>query len=399
VIYSFAGHELDTDALELRRAGEPVHVEPQVLAVLQHLVENRDRLVTKMELLDEVWKSRFVSESALTSRIKSARAAVLDSGRAQGVIRTLHGRGYRFVAPLDDPAGRGTEDTEEAEGAQKPAPARVGGSALAGRESELDRVESSRAAGASGDRQAVFVTGEAGSGKTALLDAVLDRVDDGDGWTVLRGQCLESRAGAEAYFCLLDAWARRARSDPESTAQTLDRVAPAWLAQLPSLVDDEKAEALQRRVLGATSRRMVLEGAEAVELLADEGPVILAIEDLHWADDPSLDVLELLIQRSEPARLLILATMRPGQRRADELVGRMVAAGRAVEMRLEPLSDDAIDTIVGDWFDGAEVPVEVLDLVRRRSDGIPLFVNEMLRTWQGAGLGEVVDGRVTAAAP
>jgi DNA-binding winged helix-turn-helix (wHTH) protein len=77
----------------VRRAGHPVPVEPQVFDVLCYLVEHRERVVTKEELLDNVWGDRFVSESALTSRIKDARRAVGDDGQLQHVIRTVHGRG------------------------------------------------------------------------------------------------------------------------------------------------------------------------------------------------------------------------------------------------------------------------------------------------------------------
>lgn len=99
-IYSFAGYELDTVRLELRQAGEPVHIEPQVFDVLRHLIANRDRVISKMELFDQVWGGAFVGESTLTSRIKTARQLVGDSGRAQTVIRTLHRRGYQFVADV-----------------------------------------------------------------------------------------------------------------------------------------------------------------------------------------------------------------------------------------------------------------------------------------------------------
>ncbi|HEV7761506.1 MAG TPA: alpha/beta fold hydrolase, partial [Acidimicrobiales bacterium] len=100
MIFAFGDAEIDTATFELRRAGEAVNVEPQVFDVLVLLVTHRDRVVLKEELLDEVWGDRFVSESALTSRIKDARRAVGDDGRRQAVIRTVHGRGYRFVAPV-----------------------------------------------------------------------------------------------------------------------------------------------------------------------------------------------------------------------------------------------------------------------------------------------------------
>ncbi len=101
MIYTFDGYELDLDQFELRRDGERVAVEPQVFDVLAHLVEHRTRVVSKVELLESVWKTTFVTESALTSRIKGARHAVGDDGRSQRMIRTVHGRGYRFVAPVE----------------------------------------------------------------------------------------------------------------------------------------------------------------------------------------------------------------------------------------------------------------------------------------------------------
>lgn len=98
MILVFDEFELDARKAELRRAGEAVALEPQVFALLQLLADNRDRLVTKDEIIEKVWDGRIISDSALTSRIKSLRAALCDDGEAQRVIRTLRGRGYRFVA-------------------------------------------------------------------------------------------------------------------------------------------------------------------------------------------------------------------------------------------------------------------------------------------------------------
>ena len=117
--YRFGDRMLDTDTRELRCGDDAVEVEPQVFDVLMHLVAQRDRVVPKEELLDEVWGDRFVSESALTTRIKQARQAVGDTGRAQAVIKTLHGRGYRFVADArEDPT---TAATPRAPSAAQPA--------------------------------------------------------------------------------------------------------------------------------------------------------------------------------------------------------------------------------------------------------------------------------------
>lgn len=96
----FDDYELDLAAHELRLAGERVHIEPQVFDVLAYLAQQPGRMIPKEELLDEIWGDRFVSPSALTSRIKSARAATGDDGKAQRVIRTVHGRGFMWVAEL-----------------------------------------------------------------------------------------------------------------------------------------------------------------------------------------------------------------------------------------------------------------------------------------------------------
>ena len=100
--YRFFDTEVDTSSFELRVGGERVPVEPQVFEVLTYLVQHRDRLVPRTELLDAVWGDRFVSDSALASRIAAARSAIGDDGKSQRYIRTIHGRGLQFVAPVEE---------------------------------------------------------------------------------------------------------------------------------------------------------------------------------------------------------------------------------------------------------------------------------------------------------
>lgn len=96
----FANFELDLAMLELRRDGTRVHMEPQVFDVLAYLIQQRGSVVSREELLDEVWGDRFVSTAALSSRIAAARKATDDDGKQQRVIRTAHGKGFAFVAPV-----------------------------------------------------------------------------------------------------------------------------------------------------------------------------------------------------------------------------------------------------------------------------------------------------------
>ena len=121
MIYSFGPFELDLATAELRADGEVVRLEPQVFALLALLVENRERLVSKDEIIEKVWDGRIVSEAAVASRVKSARQALGDDGRSQQFIKTIHGRGYRFAAQarasssvaaadVTDPADEKTSD-------------------------------------------------------------------------------------------------------------------------------------------------------------------------------------------------------------------------------------------------------------------------------------------------
>ena len=114
------GLELDTLLFELRRHGQQVPMEPQAFDVLVYLVSHRDRVVPKEELMDAIWGGRFVSETAVTSRIKQVRKALGDDGQAQRLIRTLHGRGYHFVGPVEaeDSAACGQRDASS--GATEP---------------------------------------------------------------------------------------------------------------------------------------------------------------------------------------------------------------------------------------------------------------------------------------
>src|SRR4029079_4625464 len=115
LIYQFADCSLDVERQELRRGAELVDVEPQVLDLLQYLIRNRERLVSKDDLIEHVWHGRIVSESTLTSRITAARQAIGDSGDQQRLIRTIARKGIRFVGEVRDdkssPTGDGATNT------------------------------------------------------------------------------------------------------------------------------------------------------------------------------------------------------------------------------------------------------------------------------------------------
>src|SRR5262245_18744780 len=100
MIYMFGDFELDERLYVLRRFGGTLKLEPKVLDVLAYLVRHRDRIVTKEELIEQLWPVQVISESALTHCLAKARRAVDDDGGRQQIIKTQHGCGYRFIAEV-----------------------------------------------------------------------------------------------------------------------------------------------------------------------------------------------------------------------------------------------------------------------------------------------------------
>ena len=390
MIYRFGDCELDDRRYELRRGGVPCHLEPQVLEVLAYLVRHRDRVVPRTELLDEIWGSRFVTDSALASRVKAARRAVGDSGREQAVIRTVHGRGYQFLAPVQEQApspeaGAGpAADTRAAA-----AGARAAGVVPVGREVELQRLERLYGLAEQGRPQVVFVTGEPGIGKSTLVEAFAGEIERRLAGRVARGQCLEQRGAPEPYLPVFDALSRLCRDDAEALA-LLSHLAPTWLVQLPALVEPGDRADLERRALGGTTERMLREAAEVLEAVASDRPLVLVLEDLHWADPSTVDLLAWLARRGTPARLLVVGTYRPADALAGgapigDLGAELRLRGLATELRLGELGAEAVAAVLGRGLPGADVPEELARLVHRRTDGVPLFVVQLLQAWTDTG--------------
>src|SRR5262249_6295791 len=178
-----------------------------------------------------------------------------------------------------------------------------GTATLGGRDAELALLSARLESGAAGRRRLGFVTGEPGVGKAGLGEGVL--AQRGDGWRIGRGQCVEQYGAGEPYLPVLEALGRLGRAaGGEALVEVLRRQAPSWLAQLPSLLTDGDLEAVQQRVQGATRERMLRELVEALDALTAEEPLVLLLEDLHWSDSATIDLLAMLARRAEPARLL-----------------------------------------------------------------------------------------------
>ena len=266
---------------------------PRTLAMLCYLAEHPDRLVTKAELRQHVWAGTHVTDTVLRVCVQEIRAALGDAAAAPQYLETVGRQGYRFLRGGDldvlSPLTTGP---------------------IVGRQREADFLEEWFQRAAQGARQLVFVSGEAGVGKTTVVDLWLARLAPGQALRIGRGQCVEQFGEGEPYLPLLEALGQLGRgTHGAKMLAVLRQYAPMWLAQLPGLVSETELERLQRRLQGAMRARMMRELAEALEVLAAEAPLVL--EDLHWSDISSVEFLTYMAQRRGPAQLLVLGAYRP----------------------------------------------------------------------------------------
>ena len=360
-------YTLDASSGELHGAAGVRRITPKAMQVLLTLGAPGAGVVSKEQLFRSVWPRRVVSDAALASCIQELRVALDDDARQPRFLQTAHRRGYRLLMPLE-------ALTSERTPAMRAAPL------LVGRETELALLRSELQRALTGDRRIVFVSGEPGIGKTTLLDAFLAR-SDGD-FVHTTGRCVEHFGPREPYLALLDAIGPLSRGPQgERMLQLLRRYAPGWLAQLPALVDEAEHAALARRAVGMTGPRMLRELADAFEAAAREFPLVLRLEDLHWSDTATLDWLSFIARRTEPARLLVLATLRQPESLARDhpLVGvhaELAPRDQCRDLQLGALGPEAVGEYLVHRI-GARTPGCVRALasaIHAHTEGNPLFV-------------------------
>jgi predicted ATPase/DNA-binding winged helix-turn-helix (wHTH) protein len=385
--WRFGPFRLDTAQACLWRGDQLLPLAPKPLAVLAYLVAHAGEVVTKAALLDAVWPETVVSEGVLKTCMGQIRQVLGETARHPRYIATVHRRGYRFIAPVTQatpaPPATVSRDSLLRSPALSPPPLFVA------RDAEMQQIHQAWSQALQGIRQVVFITGEAGIGKTTLVDAVVPHLTSPDGVWLGRGHCIEHYGAGEAYLPLFEALGQVGRG-PEGArvVDLLYQQAPSWLLQMPALVPAAAYEALQRRSSGATRERMLRELAEALEALTSERPVVLILEDLHWSDRATLDWLTFAAHRRGQARLLILGTYRPAEavirhhpvRRLSQELRRH---GQAHELSLSYLSEVDVVSYMTQRFGPTQWPHTLTRLLYQRTNGHPFFlvtvVEELVR--------------------
>ena len=364
----------------LTRGTHEVHLTPKALAILSVLAQRAGRIVSKQELFDLVWPDTAVSDAALTSCIQELRHALGDDPREPRYLQTVHRRGYRFVARIavaeTVPAEHGATDLPRAD---------LG---LVGREPVLQQMRAALVAAMAGTRQVVFVSGDPGIGKSAVIGAFLADQGTRPSVHVAGAACVEHYGAIEAYRPLLEMLTRLCKQpDGARVVATLAQCAPTWLAQLPAVQTPAQFAALQRRSAGATRDRMLRELTDAFETMTVEETLVLWLEDLHWADPSTIDWIAAFARRPEAARLLLIGSFRRTEGRAPnvlpEIVDELRVKGLCREIGLTGLAPEAFRGYVA-WrhppAPGVEATLDRLaSQVGGHTAGNPLFAANVLR--------------------
>lgn len=375
---------IDADEQRLWSAGREVRIPPKAFALLLHLVENAGRILTRDDLLAAVWPGVTVGREALRYTVRQLRLALGDADSPPRFVETLPRRGWRFIGRVIPIEGRqwkfhaGLAHDPDADPALSIVPA-----PLVGRQRQLEQLLAAVERARSGVRQLVLVSGEAGIGKTSLVEAALHLLSGSADLRVARGQCIAQHGASEPYLPVLEALERLSGpSGRDETVDALRKHAPMWLAQLPSLTDPAEREALQLQIQGASPARMIRELNAALETLSGERTLVLWIDDLHWSDLATLEWLCHAMRRDEPARLLVIGCHRSADIGADirELFATLRALtlnGRGVDLSLSLLSAPALEEYLERRFGGTVPPRQRATLATfllQRTEGNPLFV-------------------------
>ena len=360
----FHPFRLDAAAETLWQGESRISLTHKAFAVLRCLVDRSGRVVSRDALLEAVWPDTHVHPDNVKVLIGEIRRALGDDHAQPTYIRSVPKRGYMFIAPIFE----------------APPELSPGGSGqiFVGRQDEQKPLAAALQAALAGDRRLVFITGPGGMGKTALCETFLRSAGTTHGMRATWTQCLKHSGPSEPYYPLLDALVRLTRAaGDESIAALLAQHAPSWIPHLPTLRHDGDRALGANNLRLATPARMLREIVTALEALAQEELLVIWLDDLQWADPATVDVIASLGQRRDPARLLVIATMRPldvaSTSPLRRVCGDLLAHNRAADVHLQPLSSTDVHDYLRLRF-GKHRLEATAEPLRRSTEGNPLYL-------------------------
>lgn len=391
---------LDSENELLWKGPERIHLRPKTFALLQYLVAHPGQLVTKNELLNAVWQDLHVGDEALKHCVSEIRRVLADNAGAPRFVETVHRRGYRFVGKTGAQRSSTADRTARAKTpVQEPT---SDGLQLVGRSTELAQLHLCLSKAMSGVRQVVFISGDQGIGKSSLVDAFLEIVSRNQPGrpseevlirpSIARGQCIKSHGASEAFMPVMEAITGLCHTPlRKRTIAVLCHYAPLWLLQMPSLISDTQLQSLQRANTGASRERMLREMAEALDALTEDIPLVLVLEDLHWSDHSTLDLISYWARRRARSQLLLIGTYRKEEILVADhplkaIEQELCAHQRCHELPLSFLDEAAVGEYLSRRFHSHKLPPEIAPWVHQRTGGNPLFMVNVLDHLLARGL-------------
>ncbi len=383
----FPPFRLDLINEELWRAGDRIPLRPKEFAVLAYLAGNSQRLVRKQELLEHVWPGVSVGDELLRGYIRGLRLALGDAAADPRVIETVSRRGYRFLPPVTTDAPAAARPLDSADRA-----------IVVGRDAELRALEDAFARVKQGERRTVLIAGEPGTGKTMVLRTFLDRARADAAAAVCDAACAQGYDAGERFVPLVHALGSLCRQPGrDRLVGHLERCAPGWLVQLPDLLGDAEYARVEERGRGATTEQLRREYAAALEAVARDVPIVIAIEDLQWSDHESADLFAALAREGPPG-LLLVATYR----RVDAITSahpiraaalELVTSGLAVELPMTNFSRQHVAEYLQARFPNPSFPPALSRALHETTDGNPAMLVKIVERLVERSDVRPIDGR------
>lgn len=411
--FRFLDFELDETLFELRFGGEVVATQARVFAMIAYLLHHRDRVVSKQELIRELWRAQAISDTAISQVVMLARKALRDEGDSQRIIKTVRGRGFRFIASVD-PVTAGSVPPP-APAAQVSPPSRTtpvppehslapGRATVIGRDTELEALLQRLAALREGRGGLVLIEGEPGIGKTTLATEFAAQAS-AQGVDVEWGRAWEE-GGAPPFWPWVQVLRGLLATEGEARLRIcMGRAAPELFALLPELTADASTEVDVDRARAHfrlfDAMAAFLRRASGRDPAADGGrrPRLFILDDLHAVDEASVQMLRFLAPELEGAGVLIVGTFRDLELQRQPVLAQLASScTESQRVRLQSLDQ----TQVTRWLTHrlGRVPSELLArCLHEASAGNPLLLGELSRRIERDQTESVAELRALASEP
>lgn len=372
--FRFGPFRLDMQCRRLLNLDREVSLPPKQYRVLHYLICHHGEARSFDEIRAACWPDVNVGPNSVSNAVYALRAIFVKGGGSAEWIQTVARYGYRFTPPLlSAPAAAPEATNDGSRHAGVAAPTDL----FVGREAELERLDQCFAQVIRGVPATVFVSGEAGIGKSSLVRHFCAGVNPA---RVCIGRCIPPHREAEPYMPVLEALG--SLDESACLVEIARQQAPTWLAQMPWLLAMEERASLGQTLTGGSSARMLREGKRLFAALAELGPLIVVIEDVHWADMATVDLIRVLTDNEQSGRLMLIATHRPRELgvHADPVRDMVVASTlhpRCTALPLVSLTGSEVSQYLERRFASASVAAELAPRLEERSGGNPLFLEAM----------------------